>query len=453
MRSYFLQRFVNVFYHLPKAILANIRYSFPSKGMNIICVTGTDGKTTTANMIYHILSNSGLKVGLISTISAKFEGEEIDTGFHVTSPEPFQVQKLLKLMKSKGAEWIVLETTSHALDQYRYFGIKCNYAVFTNITHEHLDYHKTYKNYLSAKAKLVNMLHPYGKAVLNLDDLGVSKVYMKHFKTKNIRYGISSPDVDVRAINLTSDKESIGLTLKVDNKEAFLPYLVNIDKLAIKIPIMGEYNVYNALAALSTCVSILGNTPNYEKSLESLSSFKVLSGRMEVIQSKPFKVIVDFAHTPNALEKALTTLRNTKPKEGRLIVVFGCAGKRDQEKRHLMGEVAGRLSDVIVITSEDPRDEELALINNRIIDGVTSVPGWNMGNQLSQIETSLSHLYFRFDEMSINSRIDAIKFAIRISKPNDIVVICGKGHEKSMCFETTEYPYSDQEVVKSILKI
>jgi UDP-N-acetylmuramoyl-L-alanyl-D-glutamate--2,6-diaminopimelate ligase len=108
---------------------------------------------------------------------------------------------------------------------------------------------------------------------------------------------------------------------------------------------------------------------------------------------------------------------------------------------------------VIVITSEDPRDEELALINNRIIDGVTSVPGWNMGNQLSQIETSLSHLYFRFDEMSINSRIDAIKFAIRIAKPNDIVVICGKGHEKSMCFETTEYPYSDQEVVKSILKI
>jgi UDP-N-acetylmuramoyl-L-alanyl-D-glutamate--2,6-diaminopimelate ligase len=174
---------------------------------------------------------------------------------------------------------------------------------------------------------------------------------------------------------------------------------------------------------------------------------------MEVIQSKPFKVIVDFAHTPNALEKALTTLRNSKPKDGRLIVVFGCAGKRDHEKRYLMGEVAGRLADVIVITSEDPRDEELALINNRIIDGVTSVPGWNMGNQLSQIETSLTHLYFRFDEMSINSRIDAIKFAIRIAKPNDIVVICGKGHEKSMCFETTEYPYSDQEVVKSILKI
>jgi len=421
--------------------------------MNIICVTGTDGKTTTANMIYHILSSSGLKVGLISTISAKFEGEEIDTGFHVTSPEPFQVQKLLKLMKTKGVEWVVLETTSHALDQYRYFGIKCSYAVFTNITHEHLDYHKTYRNYLNAKAKLVKMLHPYGKAILNLDDKGVSNVYMKHFKTKNIRYGITSEDVDIRAINLSSDKESIGFSLKIENTQAFLPYLIDNKALDITIPIMGEYNVYNALASITTCISILGNTPNYEKYLQSLNSFKVLSGRMEVLQSKPFKVIVDFAHTPNALEKALTTLLNTKPKDGRLIVVFGCAGKRDLEKRHLMGEVAARLSDVIVITSEDPRDEELALINNRIVDGITEVKGWNMGNQLSQIETSLSHLYFRFDEMSINSRIDAIKFALRIGKPNDIVVICGKGHEKSMCFENTEYPYSDQEVVKSILKI
>jgi len=453
MRSYFLQRIVNTFYHLPKAILANIRYSFPSKGMNIVCVTGTDGKTTTANMIYQILSSSGLKVGLISTISAKFEGEEIDTGFHVTSPDSFQVQKLLKTMKRKGVEWVILETTSHALDQYRYFGIKCNYAVFTNITHEHLDYHKTYRNYLNAKASLVKMLHPYGKAVLNIDDQGVSKVYMKHFKTRNIRYGVTSEDLDVRATNLSSDKESINFTLKLDNKDAFLPYLVNLEKLEVSIPIMGEYNVYNALAAISTCISILGNTPNYEKSIQSLSTFKTLSGRMEVIQSKPFKVIVDFAHTPNALEKALTTLRNSKSKDGRLIVVFGCAGKRDLEKRHLMGEVAARLSDVIVITSEDPRDEELALINNRIVDGITEVKGWNMGNQLSQIETSLSHLYFRFDEMSINSRIDAIKFALRIGKINDIVVICGKGHEKSMCFENTEYPYSDQEVVKSILKI
>lgn len=453
MRSYFLQRIVNTFYHLPKAYLANIRYSFPSKGMNIICVTGTDGKTTTANMIYHILSSSGLKVGLISTISAKFEGEEIDTGFHVTSPDSFQVQKLLRTMKRKGVEWVVLETTSHALDQYRYFGIKCSYAVFTNITHEHLDYHKTYKNYLNAKASLVKMLHPYGKAILNLDDKGVSKVYMKHFKTKNIRYGISSEDVDVRATNLTSDKESIGFSLKIENAQAFLPYLIDLKDLNISIPIMGEYNVYNSLAAISTCISILGNTPKYEEYIQSLSSFKTLSGRMEVMQTKPFKVIVDFAHTPNALEKALTTLRSNKPKDGRLIVVFGCAGKRDLEKRHLMGEVAARLSDVIVITSEDPRDEELALINNRIVDGITEVSGWNMGNQLSQIETSLSHLYFRFDEMSINSRIDAIKFALRIGKPNDIVVICGKGHEKSMCFETTEYPYSDQEVVKSILKI
>lgn len=453
-RPYYFQKLINLFIHYPKSIFARYRFSNPSNSLKIIAVTGTDGKTTTSNMIFEILKQAGLKVGVISTISARFNDQEYDTGFHVTSPDPIKLQKFLKKMVSENIDWVILETTSHGLDQYRFSGIKIDYAVFTNITHEHLDYHKTYNNYLNAKAKLLKMLKFGGKVILNIDDEGCKKIQKKALDMDKDQISISLQSrADILIKNVEPGLKDLNFTYSIHNPEAFNPSGTTLRDISITIPIFGEYNIYNASLAITTAILILSNNKDLEKIIKtSLENFTSPLGRMQILKEKPFQIIVDFAHTPNALEKALTTLKNKKKNNGRVIVVFGCAGRRDVQKRYLMGEIAARLADIIVLTAEDPRDEELAMINNQIVEGISKVNGWNIGNTLSEIETSLNHLYFRFDEMSVNSRIEAIKFALRIAKNDDIVVICGKGHEKSLCFYKTEIPYSDQEVVMSIIK-
>ncbi|MEI6462753.1 MAG: UDP-N-acetylmuramoyl-L-alanyl-D-glutamate--2,6-diaminopimelate ligase [bacterium] len=453
MAPIFIQQLKNTFIHLPLAILFNAKYGNPSKKLKIIGVTGTDGKTTTANMIYEILRDANYKVGVISTISAKFNDKEYDTGFHVTSPDSASLQKFLKLMVSNDIEWVVLECTSHGLDQNRFYGVKLDFAVVTNVTHEHIDYHRNYENYVKAKSKILDMIKPGGKIVLNKDDKGCN-IVSDYARAKNVDiifYGIDS-NANVKATGISAKAGELNFKYELSETKSFLPIVISPVKMDICIPILGEYNVYNALGAITISLNILGEMESSKEIIiNTLKKFKTPMGRMEIMKTKPFTVIVDFAHTPNALEKALTSTRSTLKEKGRIIVVFGCAGKRDIKKRGMMGEVAARLADVIVITAEDPRDEELAMINNQIVEGISKVKGWNMGNIISEIETSLTHLYYRFDEMSVNSRIEAIKFAIRIAKPNDIVIITGKGHEKSLCFGNTEFPYSDQEIVKTII--
>lgn len=382
-RPFFPQWVVNRFYHLPRAFLANIFYDFPTRGMKIVGVTGTDGKTTTVNMIYQILVSAGKKVSMVSTINAP--------GLHVTSPDPFMVQKFAKQAKESGDEYLVLEVTSHALDQYRFWGINFDVAVITNITHEHLDYHGTWENYFQTKVKLIKNVKI---AVLNSANLthGMCKVI------------------------------TFGLTKSADFNPKNFP-------LKLKIP--GDYNILNGLAASAVC-SGLGVDSNTIQT--SLSAFHGLVGRMQEVKNrKGIKIIIDFAHTPNALEQALKTLRNQT--KGRLIAVFGSAGKRDVGKRELMGQVAGELADIVVVTTEDPRGE-WEVISRQIISGA---------KKLNKIRGK--NLFV------VEDRGEAISFAINnLARKGDLVGIFGKGHEESMNLDgKREIPWSDFEAVEQAL--
>lgn len=382
------QELINIFYHLPKAILANILYGFPSRNLTVIGVTGTDGKTTTVNMIYQILKSAGKKVSMVSTINSP--------GLHVTSPDPFIVQRLVKKAIDQGNEYLVLEVTSHALDQYRFWGINFEVGVITNITHEHLDYHKTFEKYFQAKAKLIKNVRI---AILNHGEKQFQKlVSVTHRMCNTVTFGlIKSADF-------------------------------NPIKFPIKLKIPGEFNKLNALAAAAVAVNLDISDDAIKK---SLSNFSALPGRMEEIGNDlGIKIVIDFAHTPNALEQALKALKN----KGKLIAVFGSAGKRDVQKRFLMGQVAGKLADILIITAEDPRGE-LEKINKEITTGAIET-GAKLNDNL----------------FIIDDRREAITFAIKSAKAGDTVGIFGKGHEKSINLDgNTELPWSDQKTVKKVL--
>ena len=400
------------FGHLLWAILANIYWRFPSRKLMVVGVTGTDGKTTTVHLIHHILKTAGEKADLISTVSAP--------GLHTTTPNPWILQKLLRQMVEKGIKYVVLEATSHGLDQHRLWGTRFLIGMITNVTHEHLDYHKTYENYLAAKAKL---FHGVKIAILNRDD--------KSFRYLNVRCQTRLPDGQVSNVKC--------ITYGIKNEADFTP-----KKFPFKTLLPGEYNQYNCLAAVAA-TSALGISP--EKIRQGVASFKGVIGRMEEInEGQDFKVIVDFAHTPNGLENVLTTLQKLKTKEQRLIAVFGCAGLRDITKRPIMGEISARLADITVLTAEDPRTEDVNEIIQQIARGC--LRGGAKEKDLSNVSNLKRKIFLR-----IPDRRQAIRFAIKkLAKRGDIVVICGKGHERSMCYGKTEYPWSDQEEAQKALR-
>lgn len=380
IKVFLSQKLINIFYHLPMAILANFFYGFPTKSLKVIGVTGTDGKTTTVNMIYQILKDSGKKVSMVSTINAVVAGKQFDTGFHVTSPDPFTIQKFARDAAGFGDEYLVLEVTSHSLDQYRFWGIDFEIGVITNITRDHLDYHETIEDYRNTKLKLIKNA--------------------KHAVVNNLTFGLNEGEFNQKEL-----------------------------KLKLKIP--GEYNILNALAAFAVCC-YLGI--DRQSSIKSLAKFSNLKGRFEEIKNnKKIRIVVDFAHTPNALENILKTLRQDTT--GRLISVFGAAGKRDKGKRAIMGEIAQRLSDIVIIAPEDPRGE-LEEINKQILAGATKANGV-LGENL-----------FVVDDRSM-----AIDFAInKIAKVGDTIGIFGKGHEQSMNMDgKSEIPWSDVKAVESSL--
>ncbi len=397
VRKHIPNELVNLFKHLPSSVLANIIYGFPSKGMKFIGVTGTDGKTTTTNMIYKILKDAGYKTAMVSTINAEINGEKIDTGFHVTNPDYFLLQKLINKAKRAGTEIFVLEVTSHGLDQYRTWGIEFSIGVITNITSEHLDYHKTWDNYFMAKSKLIRNSK---WAVLNRDE--------DHFeRLKKLAGGLLT-------------------TFGKDKKADFNPQ--NSD---FKLLLPGEYNILNALAAIAAA-NIVG--VDKQKAIKTLESFDGLEGRMQQVEnSLGLKIVVDFAHTPNALSSALKALR-PQTKE-RIIAVFGCAGLRDVKKRPLMGKISAELADITIITAEDPRgmiDE----INSQILEGAKQ-GGGILGKNV-------------FIE---NNRARAVEMSIHMAKKGDTIGIFGKGHEKSMNIDgKNETPWSDIEAVRKALK-
>lgn len=392
------QNLTNRFWHLPKAFAANLTYGFPSRKLTVIGVTGTDGKTTTINMIYQILKKAGKKVSMTSTINAQIAGSSYDTGFHVTNPSTINLQKYLKMAADNGDDYFVMEVTSHGLDQFRTWGIKFDIAVITNITNEHLDYHKSFDNYLKAKGKLINNSKT---AILNRDE--------DHF------------------MKLRSQTKGKIITFGMHKTADFNPI-----KFPLKLIIPGDYNIYNALAATATCIQ-LGIDSKIVK--QALSEFSSLKGRMdEVKNNSGARIFIDFAHTPNALENALLTLKKLKTKEKRIIAVFGCASERDSSKRVVMGEISGSLADITIITAEDPRFEDPLKIADEIKLGVIKLGG------------VLDKTFFIEPD-----RQKAINLAIKLANKGDVVGIFGKGHEMSMNIKGVETPWSDFEAVEKAL--
>src|SRR3989338_88837 len=404
-----LQKLKN-FYHLFQAILANIYYGFPSHKLKIIGVTGTDGKTTTTHLIYHILKSAGKSVSMISSIYANIAGKTYDVGFHVTTPDVFPLHKFFRQSANSGDEYFVLETTSYALAQNRIALINYEAGVLTNVTHEHLDFHKKYEEYVKSKAILLN----HSKiALLNADDKSFS--LLKDILNKKFR------------------------TYALKNKAT---YRVDLNK---KWGLnLTQFNNYNYLAAYSLC-KILGISD--KKITEALKTFKLPPGRLEVVTKKPITVIIDFAHTPNAFHEVLSEVKERLVKSNnRLIHVFGQAAKRDSSKRPFMGEESARYADIIILTEEDYRNEDPEKICREIAVGIKK-------KEFKYIHSNQLINWSNKCYTTIIDRKKAIEKAIEIAKPADVVILTGKSHEKSLCRGKIEYPWDEKKAALNALKI
>ncbi len=409
------------------ALLSAAFYGFPSRHLTVIGVTGTDGKTTTSNLIFQVLLAAGLHAGVISTVSAVIGSEEIDTGFHVTTPEAPDVQRYLARMVNGGLTHVVLETTSHGLAQHRVTGVDYDVAVVTNITHEHLDYHGSYEAYRDAKARMFTGLgrspaKPRGPekplAVLNRDDL--SYEHLQRVTTAPQASYSLQPGADLWADEVVHRPD--GMHFTVHGPGFVLPF---------KTHLVGDYNISNILAAVGAAVLGLGISP--EDAQRGIADLRGVPGRMERINlGQDFIAIDDFAHTPNALRVTLETARQMT--DGRVIAVFGSAGLRDRQKRAMMAEVSTGLADISIFTAEDPRTESLDSILAEMA-GAAARKGGMEGR----------------DFYRVPDRGEAIRLGIRLARSGDLVIACGKGHEQSMCFGETEYAWDDRTALRAAL--
>lgn len=404
-------------------------HGFPARQMTLIGVTGTDGKTTTTNLIYHILRAAGWRAGMISTVNAQIGDASYDTGLHTTTPPAPDVQRYLAQMVAAGTTHAVLESTSHGLAQHRLTGCDFDVAVVTNITHEHLDYHGTWEAYRDAKAMLFRNVGTSPRkpgvpklAVLNADDAG-SYAYLKAIPVeRQYAYGVETAGADVVAEQIEHTPQGLRFLART-------PW----GTLRLRSRLIGAYNVSNILAAITATLA-LGVSP--EAAENGVAALEGVPGRMEVIdEGQDFIAIVDFAHTPNALKRALETAREIVPPGARVIVTFGSAGLRDRAKRRLMGAVAAELADLTVITAEDPRTESLDAI---LAETADEMARWG------RVEGR--------DFWRVPDRGEAVRFAVQLARPGDIVLACGKGHEQSMCFGEVEYPWDDREAMRRALR-
>ena len=402
-------------------------YEHPSRKLVTIGITGTDGKTTTTNLVYHILRTAGIPVGMISTVNALIGDQALDTGFHVTTPESPDIQRYLAQMVAAGLTHAVLEVTSHGLAQRRAAEVDFDMAGVTNVTHEHLDYHRTYQGYLQAKGLLFEALSGGGGhegveklAVLNRDD--ESYPYLAGLSpARTLSYSLNGGHgADLWADDIVSTPTELRFCV-MGLGEGFY----------IRTPLIGRYNVHNGLAAIGLTVFGLGvPVPVVQAAFEPVP---IVPGRMERIEmGQDFLAIVDFAHTPNAIRPALRTARELT--EGKVIAVFGSAGLRDVEKRKLMPEIAAGLADEMILTAEDPRTESLDAILADMAEGAVRAGGVEGVN------------FWR-----VPDRGSAIRMAVERARAGDLVVTCGKGHEQSMCFGDVEYAWDDRTALRAAL--
>ncbi len=415
-----LFRLIEPWGHLAEAVILNLLYGFPARGMKVIGVTGTNGKTTTSFLIHKVLSQAGYKAGLMTTV-AYGAGEEIRPQIqHMTNVSVPQLMKRLRFMRRQKIDWLVLETTSHALGQNRVWGVPFSLAVMTNVTHEHLDYHGTFERYLTAKRKLFRLTNRHRNGlrtgVINADD--PSAELFQHDIRRAITYGLMKGELkasDVKSTTAGSEFEA----------------RFGDQKLHIKTNLPGSFNVYNALAAAGVGLALGVKPADIEQGIAALQN---VEGRMNRINAgQEFDVIVDFAHTPDSFEKLFADLKPVS--EGKLITVFGSAGERDKTKRAVQGELAGKYCDELVITEEDDRHEDGHAIMEQIASGAEKA-GKLRDNNL----------------FLIHDRTEAIKFAFGRAKAGDTVLLLGKGHEKTIERVDGEHPWNESEVAEQILK-
>lgn len=419
---------VILFSHKIRAILANIYYGFPGKKMIVIGITGTNGKTTTANLVNSILEEAGFKVGLVSTVNISIAGKEQVNETKMTTQSPFKLLSIMADMVKAKCQYAIIEVTSHALVQHRVWGIPFDVAVMTNISHEHLDFHKTMDEYKKAKALLFSGLkksmHKDGVQkviIVNRDDPNFT--YFNKFEADyKLKYGILGGDISTKKTNYTASYSQFYVTSTKGDQE-------------IKLNLPGRFNVQNALAAIAVGLSQGVPLSVCKKGLEKV---KLVPGRVEKIEvGQPFTVIVDYAHTPDALKKLYEALSNLRP--NRIIAVLGACGDRDKTKRPILGALAGRFANLVFITNEDPYTED----PDKIIEEVASgVPKGRKDKKLK-----LERDYFK-----ISDREQALKKALTAAGGGDLVVVTGKGAEECIVVGDKKVPWSDRDIIKKILK-
>ena len=406
------------------ALMSSTLYAHPSRDLVVIGVTGTDGKTTTTTMIQQMLLSAGRRVGSMSTVDVRL-GDAVDPNdSRQTTLEALEVQEQLARMREAGLKYAVIETSSHGLALQRVVGVDYDVAVFTNIAHEHLDFHKTIEAYREAKAQLIDLTSgSAGKAidktaVLNRDDPSYAYLVNRPI-ARRITYGLQL-HADLKAERVLATPDG----LRVEASTSFGP-------LSLRLKLSGRWNAANALAAAAAGVAVGLTLDEIQQGLES---YRGVSGRMERVDlGQPFAVIIDYAHTPQSLEKVLRELRPTT--QGKLIAVFGSAGDRDREKRPWMGEIAARLSDYAVFTNEDPREEDAMTIISEIAAGAEEV-GWAEGEQYARIE----------------DRRQGIAHAVRRARPGDTVLLAGKGHERSILIGRGKQPWDERAAAEAAIR-
>jgi UDP-N-acetylmuramoyl-L-alanyl-D-glutamate--2,6-diaminopimelate ligase len=391
------------------ALLASNYFGRPSEKLTLVGITGTNGKTTTATLLHGLLNRMGYRSGLLSTIENKI-GEEVLPATH-TTPDAVAINRLLAQMLEAGCSHAFMEVSSHALDQRRVTGLNFKIGVFTNITHDHLDYHKTFLEYIFAKKRLFDGLPKGSYALVNADDKRAD-VMVQNTQATIVKYALKHA-VDVRARII--ENSIIGLHLHLDGHD-------------FHARLIGEFNAYNLLVAYASA-KLLGLEP--VKILATLSEMKAAEGRFDymVHPATQTTAIVDYAHTPDALEKVLQTIGKLRRQSARVITVVGCGGDRDRTKRPKMAQVACELSNQVILTADNPRSEDPEAIIEEMEAGVPQ---------------SMSVL-------TITDRKQAIKTAIKLAQPGDIVLVAGKGHEKYQEVKGVKYPFDDKLVVQECL--
>lgn len=392
--------------------MADNFFNQPSSKMKVIAITGTNGKTTVATLLFRLFSNLGYKCGLISTVENMIDGEIIPSTH--TTPDAVQLNKLMAEMVEKNCAYCFMEASSHAIHQNRMVGINVSGAVFTNLTRDHLDYHKTFDDYIAAKKKLFDGLSKDSFALSNADDKR-GAVMLQNSKAKKLFYSLRTiADFTAKILENTFD----GLILSIDGSD-------------VHTQLVGDFNAYNLLAVYATA-RLLG----VEKmdALVSISQLKPAEGRFDYVISEKEKItgIVDYAHTPDALEKVLTTLKTIRTGNETLFTIIGCGGDRDKGKRPMMAKVAYDNCDMLVLTSDNPRSENADEILNDMKEGIR-------GHKVAKV-------------LSIADRREAIKVAASLAKRGDIILLAGKGHEKYQEIKGEKFPFDDKKILAETFK-